>query len=149
MQVKEIENWNKLNAKKLTIVGCDFYYTEAKVVDKNIYTVNLIEQISKDVYFRIDLFLDTMDIGIKVYFPNSMQTTPKHLQSKVTREDITNPERFSLVVVDTCLKDSLTFSLLELLSEIQSNVKHSKSNSGSVLGANLTSQGIISSSVMW
>ncbi len=58
MQVKEIENWNKLNAKKLTIVGCDFYYTEAKVVDKNIYTVNLIEQISKDVYFRIDLFLD-------------------------------------------------------------------------------------------
>lgn len=149
MQVKEIENWNKLNAKKLTIVGCDFYFTGAKVVDRNTYTVDLIEQISKDVYFRVDLFLQTMDIGIKVYFPNSMQSTPKHLQAKVIREDLSDPERFSLVVVDTCLKDSLTFSLIELLSEVQSNVKHSKSNSGSVLGANLTAQGIISSSVMW
>jgi hypothetical protein len=149
MQVKEIENWNKLNAKKVTMIGCDFYFTEAKTNDNNLYTVNIIEQVSKEVYFRVDLWLADMHMQVKVFFPSPMTSPPKTLETKIRRENLSNPAQFASIITETCIKDSVTFSLLELLSEIQSTAKHSKSNSGSVLGANLTSQGIISSSVMW
>jgi hypothetical protein len=149
MQVKEIENWEKLNAKKLTILGCDFYYTGASKVADGIYSVNLIEQLSKEVYFRVDMVLDKMELGVKVFFPSASSFTPKHLYNTITKDAISNPNNFGQAVHNVIISDSITFTMVELLAQAQSQIKHSKSNSGGVLGGNFTAQGMLSGSVLW
>jgi hypothetical protein len=149
MPIKEIENWEKLNAKKLTILGCDFYYTGASKVTDGMYSVNLIEQVSKEVYFRVDLILDKMELGVKVLFPANSSVTPKHLYNNITKDVLRNPMNFGQAVHNVIVSDSLTFTMVELLAQAQSQIKHSKSNSGGVLGGNFTAQGMLSSSVLW
>ncbi len=149
MGIKKIENWDKLNAKKLTILGCDFYFTKANNFSDGIYSVTLIEQVSKEEYFRVDVFLDKMELGVKVFFPSASSFTPKHLYNTITKDAISNPNNFGQAVHNVIISDSITFTMVELLAQAQSQIKHSKSNSGSVLGANFTAQGMLSGSVLW
>ena len=68
----KIENWNRLDGQRFSVMGVEFQFEKAEQNTDGRYTVWLNEEISNSPIslMRVDLYINDMQIDIKNYLHN-------------------------------------------------------------------------------
>ncbi len=131
---RKLENWNKLEGQQFSIMGVDFQFEKAEEVDSR-YTIWLNENISNAPIslMRVDLYVDTMEVDIKTFVPNTFSSPPHHTNKKITKDHIKNPSIFVQTIGQMMMGDSEIRKVLDYLSEIGGNIGARSGMSGGIV----------------
>ena len=119
----KIENWNRLDGQRFSVMGIEFQFEKAEVADDGRYTVWLNEEISNSPIslMRVDLYIDDMQIDIKTFLPNS-SAPPHHTHKKITKDHIKDASIFTQTIGMIMMADVTIRTVLDYLDEIAGNV---------------------------
>jgi hypothetical protein len=119
----KIENWNRLDGQRFSVMGIEFQFEKAEVADAGRYTVWLNEEISNSPIslMRVDLYIDDMQIDIKTFLPNS-SAPPHHTHKKITKDHIKDASIFTQTIGMVMMADVTIRTVLDYLDEIAGNV---------------------------
>ena len=119
----KIENWNRLDGQRFSVMGIEFKFEKAEVADDGRYTVWLNEEISNSPIslMRVDLYIDDMQIDIKTFLPNS-SAPPHHTHKKITKDHIKDASIFTQTIGMVMMADVTIRTVLDYLDEIAGNV---------------------------
>jgi hypothetical protein len=120
----KLENWNKLNGQRFSVMGVEFQFEKAEQNTDGRYTVWLNEEISKapNSLMRVDLYINDMQIDIKTFVPATFSSPPYHTSKTITKDHIKDASIFTQTIGMMMMGDSNIRKVLDYLDEIGGNV---------------------------
>jgi len=120
----KLENWNKLNGQRFSVMGVEFQFEKAEQTTDGRYTVWLNEEISNSAIslMRVDLYINDMQIDIKTFVPATFSSPPYHTSKTITKDHIKDASIFTQTIGMMMMGDSNIRKVLDYLDEIGGNV---------------------------
>ena len=130
----KLENWNKLNGQRFSVMGVEFQFEKAEQTTDGRYTVWLNEEISNSAIslMRVDLYINDMQIDIKTFF-SVFSTPPYHTSKTITKDHIKDPSIFIQTIGSMMMGDPNVRKVLDYLDEIGGNVGARGGMSGGII----------------
>ena len=135
LKTMKLENWNKLDGQRFSVMGVEFQFEKAEQNTDGRYTVWLNEEILNSAIslMRVDLYINDMQIDIKTFVPATFSSPPYHTSKIITKDHIKDPSIFVQTIGMMMMGDPNVRKVLDYLDEIGGNVGARGGMSGGII----------------
>ncbi len=112
----KIENWDKLDNKVFEIAGVPMRVHGTEIIESR-YTIDVYEMVNGEYFVRVDLWVDNMELSVKIFPPGQFTSVPVHLERYVVKEHLKDPTIFLDTVAGLLTTNNEVKNFLDFLRD--------------------------------